>query len=189
MERERAHDGFVKVDVDLESGHEIVVTTASIAVLIYIVSQEKIVLVTQERKPMVGKVNESGEMLEAPAGRFDHEVGIKALAVKEVMQETGITIGEDQVYLINRGNSLATTPGTNTELMYLACAEITPEQLGPEQEFYGAAEEGERTRRVIIDLKTLDSMIHHDMKTFALIQWFLRQIEYPVRVKECPIKR
>ena len=56
----------------------------------------------------------------------------------------------------------------------LAFARLEPGQCDETRTEFGAAEEGERTKLEWIPVCELGNMIFQDLKTFALVQWFLR---------------
>ena len=116
----------------------------------------------------------NGSLTEVVAGRFDEKIGVKGLIVKEVKEEIGVTITEGQVSLLNEGKPLAMAPGILTERCYLAYAEVNSSMIEPNR-IFGLHEEGERIERIIVPVKDLYRVVYEDMKTFALINYFLRE--------------
>ena len=173
MDKGTVYNGFVKVIKD--GTFEIVKVTDSIAVLIYDVRTAEFVFVEQYLAPMkYNQTKPDNEMLlEVPAGRFDINLTVKQLIVKEVNEETGITIIEDDVELLNDGEALALSPGVLTEKMFLAYVEIDTENDNLDETKFGNAEEGEKILRIFIPVDRMSRMFFKDMKTFALIQWFM----------------
>jgi hypothetical protein len=112
------YDGFVKVIKHLETGHEIVSVTDSVAFLIRDKSTDRVLFTIQKRVPM------GSALIEVPAGRFDVDLDIKELVVKEAKEEVGVTITEDDIILLNNGKPLAVAPGVLTERCYLAYVEV-----------------------------------------------------------------
>ena len=108
------YDGFVKVTKDTETGFEIVTVADSVGFLIWNKDKNEVLFTLQFRAPM------GCSLMEVPAGRFDKNVCIKELVVKEAKEEVGVTITEDDVILLNNGKPLAVAPGVLTERCYLA---------------------------------------------------------------------
>jgi hypothetical protein len=98
------------------------------------------------------------------------------LVVDEALEETGMVISPKQVKLLNRGIPLAASPGFLTERLYLAYVEmdLTAVIANPSGTF-GLEEHGERITRVTVSFSYLERMPFADMKTFALVQWFLKE--------------
>ena len=170
------YDGFVKVFKD--GIHEIVKVTDSISVLIFDVITSQFVFVEQPRPAMNYSPqadNLDGKLLEAPAGRFDYNTTVKKLIVNEVKEETGIIITEDDVELLNDGEALALSPGILTEMMFLAYVEIDTKDYDLDESKFGNAKEGEDITRRLISVDHIQRMFFKDIKTFALIQWFMAE--------------
>ena len=108
-ENQILYEGFVKVLKDKKSGHEIVSVTDSVAFLVWDSSTDSVLLALQHRPPM------GCALMEVPAGRFDVDLSVEELVVKEAKEEIGVTITEDDVYLLNNGKPLAVAPGVLTE--------------------------------------------------------------------------
>ena len=175
--RKFVYRGFVKVaQVESSAGaREVVVSSDSVAILIYIPDMESVVLVSQERAPMQSAKNPLGVVMEVPAGRFDKHLSVKALMALEVLEETGLKIKPRQIELLNDGCALALSPGILTERMYLGYAEIAADNIAQSGQVFGNAKEGERTTRCLVRVQELRSMVFLDMKPWALVQWFLRE--------------
>jgi 8-oxo-dGTP pyrophosphatase MutT (NUDIX family) len=163
--------GYIGVEYDSQLEREVIVASDSIAVFIYDLKSNKVVLVKQARAPMKGKTDGEGMIVESPAGRFDKKIGIKELAVLEVKEETGIDITIDKVEIINFGVPVALSPGILTEVMYLAAVEMDLSEVHTDSRIYGVAEEGERIIRLILSPDELITMVHRDMKTLVLAQF------------------
>ena len=168
------YDGFAKVIK--EDRIEVVKVTDSVSILIRDKTTDQFVFTLQQRSPMKQKYsplsNPEGTMLETPAGRFDINLTVKQLMIKEVKEETGITITEDDIWLLNDGESLACSPGILTEKIFLAYAEVESKNIEKGERIFGVKEEGEIIKRVFIPVKDVKNMFFEDMKTFALVQWF-----------------
>jgi len=172
--RTRVYDGFVKVDkVETSAGpREVVVATDSVAFLVYNRDRDEVLLASQDRVPMMEPNNPQGTLLEVGAGRFDLEIGVRGLVVKELKEELGVTATQDEVHVLNDEIPLALSPGVITERQYLAYVEITTDRIDPSDQLYGNHEEGEAITRHFIPVSELSKIQIHDMKTWALLQWF-----------------
>jgi GDP-mannose pyrophosphatase NudK len=166
--REVLYKGYLRVERDKETGNEIVVATDSVGILIYDLKSGKVILTRQSRAPMKGRTDDAGMLIEVPAGRFDINLGVRDLVVKEVEEETGIIIAPEKIELINGGTPLALCPGTNTEMMFLAAVEIDLSQIQQDAKVYGKADEGEKIERLVYPIVSFISMDHLDMKTLVL---------------------
>jgi hypothetical protein len=157
------------------NGHEIVKVTDSVAFLVHVVDTSQIILVEQYRPAMECESNPTGKLLEVGAGRFDIKASVIELVRKEALEELGVDTFEKNIELINSGKSLALSPGVLTERQYLAYVRVPSAQVDPEQRTYGA-DHDESIQRVFININELPSRVWEDMKTFALIQWFLNRL-------------
>lgn len=191
----RVWGGFVKVDQleveGLKFKLEVVRASDSVAFLVHDVDKNELLFCTQDRAPMISDGNPSGEITEVAAGRFDCDKGVVGLILHELQQELGVVGTEDQVTVINSGIPVALSPGVLTEKQYLAYVAIKTEQISTEKKLYGDKEEGESIARrfVSVDDVLAGKMEIHDMKTFALIQWFVANIQapkYKVPIRELP---
>ncbi len=171
----RVYDGFVKVDkVETTAGpREVVVATDSVSFLVYNKDRDKLLFAIQDRVPMMRPDNPQGTILEVGAGRFDVQIGVRGLVVKELKEELGVTVAEAEVQVLNDAIPLALSPGVLTERQYLAYVEVTTERIDPAKGLYGERKEGEAIARRFIPVKELSRSQIHDMKTWALLQWFL----------------
>lgn len=179
MKRECVYDGFVKVGlVETPVGkREVVVVTDSVAIFVYDKTRHLVWLVTQDRAPMIRDGNEAGTITEVPAGRFDQAIGVRELVQKELDEELGVTgVADRDIQILNDGQPLALSPGVLTERQYLAYVEITQEQIDPANRLYGASDENEQIVRRFIPVDQLSQLVCEDMKTWALVQWFLRKM-------------
>lgn len=176
---ERVYDGFVKVDKVMVSSvpHplEVVRTSDSVAFLVFKIDTNELLFAIQERAPMMCDSNPTGTILEVGAGRFDLKIGVRALVVKELREELGVTVAEDEVCLLNDGIPLAMSPGVLTEKQYLAFVAVRKERFDRTKQLYGNRSEGERIARRFIPVADIVSgkVRIEDMKTWALVQWFL----------------
>lgn len=170
----RVYDGFLKVDkVQTAAGpREVVVATDSVAFLVYNKDKDELLFATQDRAPMICPDNPEGTILEVGAGRFDTETGVRGLVVKELKEELGVTATESEIQVLNDGIPLALSPGVLTERQYLAYVEVTSDRVDPAKRVYGEPSEGEVIIRRFIPTSDLPGIGIHDMKTWALLQWF-----------------
>ncbi|OHB21627.1 MAG: hypothetical protein A2939_05765 [Parcubacteria group bacterium RIFCSPLOWO2_01_FULL_48_18] len=171
MDRVVVYRGFA--EILKADGIEVGRVSDGVAVLVYEKEGRRVYLTRQRRVPMVIAGMDDGVITEAAAGRCDRNLDIRKLAAEEVYEELGISVAPADIRLINDGIPLASSPGYLTERITLAYVEITPEQIAPGEQF-GKSDEREVTRRIFIPLDQLDSFEIQDLKTFALIQWFLR---------------
>jgi 8-oxo-dGTP pyrophosphatase MutT (NUDIX family) len=171
----RVYDGFVKVDKVESSGgpREVVVATDSVAFLVYNKDKDELLFATQDRAPMMRPDNPQGTIFEVGAGRFDTKIGVRGLVVKELKEELGVTATEAEVQVLNDEIPLALSPGVLTERQYLAYVEVTNDRIDPAKRLYGERKEGEAIVRRFVPVKDLSPIQIHDMKTWALIQWFV----------------
>ncbi len=171
-----AHRGFCRVWLtqhDLKfPGHEVVETSDSVALLVYDKTNRELVFVKQKRPAMVRFDNDKGITIEVLAGRFDVKLSVRALMVKEAKEELGLTIQEDEITLLNSwGFALALSPGILTEKMYLGYVEVESSRFAKGNTF--GADPGEETEPVRVPIDILDETLWGDMKTWALVQWFI----------------
>ena len=168
------YKGFVTVR---KTGRkEVVRTTNAVAFLFADPVLKVVLLIEQCREAMVRRGNPRGVIVEVPAGRRDLKCGIKDLVVKEAREEVGKRIRVDQVKLLNHGIPLATSPGVLTERIWLAyIATDLRSCIKDSSKTYGLVAHGERIRRRVVTYNELERMTFDDMKTFALVQWFLKE--------------
>ena len=180
MNKEYVYTGFCKVYKD--GIFEVVEASDSVGFLIYIKDTDEVILVKQKRSAMKSEQNPEGYITEVPAGRFDRSLGIAELIALEASEEVGAKIDISNVQLLNDGKPLALSPGILTEQMYLGYVEI-PSDILEEDRIFGV-DDGEEIQRIKVKVKDLGSMAFEDMKTFALIQWFLRTFSRPSNMIE-----
>lgn len=145
----------------------VVRTTDSCSGLLYDHARRRVLLVRQNRAPMVRDDNPDGEIIELVAGRFDHAVGPKRLFVEEAKQEAGANLTERDVDLLNGGRPMAPSPGVLAERCYLAFVEIRAEHLDPGETF-GVASEDEVTTRHWISFEDFLAGPHDDLRVYVL---------------------
>jgi hypothetical protein len=122
---------------------------------------------------MMQSDNPQGTILEVGAGRFDSDLGVRGLVVQELKEELGVTATEAEIHVLNDEVPLALSPGVLTEQQYLAYVEVTTDRIDPSIRLYGERSEGEAIVRRFIPVKELSRIPIHDMKTWALLQWFI----------------
>ncbi|MDO8469997.1 MAG: NUDIX hydrolase [bacterium] len=167
------HGRFLDVVQHHQTGFEVVRTTNSVAVLVYIIG-EGLLLVKQRRPAMIRKGNRYGWITETVAGRRDRKLTLKHLASSEIREETGCAIKPKDIKILNGGKALALSPGALTERIWLAYAEIPRKRVSNRWNKIFGVDTDERTERVLVPLASLEKMKFTDMKTFAVVQWFLR---------------
>ena len=178
---ETVYQGFVTVQ-KTSDGHEVVRTTNSVAVLVYVPETDQIVFILQKRPALCPPVPDGydperiplGWILECPAGRLDKpgESVVQAI-VRELWEEIGARVNPEQVTILNEDRPLAMSPGILNEKVYLAYVSISPEQLDKDKEIFGV--DGEHIQQVFLPTSILAQTTHDDLKTWALVQWFLRE--------------
>lgn len=172
------HDGFVglkKVTRSDGQVREVATAPDSVGFLVYNKDRDELIFVSQCREPMLLRDDMGdGTINEAPAGHLEKNLGVKATVVKEACEELGLEITEEMVTVLNHGEPLALSPGVLTEVMYLCVVIIGNEHIREEKKLYGLAEEGEFISKLVMPRSGLIALIPRDMKTWALIQWFLR---------------
>lgn len=168
------YTGFVTVRKN--GRKEVIHSTNAVAFLFADPVRKVVLLIEQSRDAMVRRGNPSGTIVEVPAGRRDLRIGIKGLVAKEAREEVGKRIKPQQVRLLNRGVPLASSPGVLTERVYLAYIETDLRScMKDSSKTYGLAAHGERIRRRVVTYDELGRLTFEDMKTFALVQWFLKE--------------
>lgn len=150
---------------------EIYHTTDAVAILLYDKAGRRLILVRQPREAMINEANPDGLITEPVAGRFDCDLGVTALAVKESLEEAGVTLREDQIEVLNSGQSMPGSPGESDSRKYLCYAIVEPGQIGPNQMIFSAPGEDERTTRVFLPNDELETYVCEDLSAFALIQY------------------
>lgn len=169
------YEGFSKVyNVQTPDGwREVVRVTDSVCILLYDATNDRVLLVRQARAAMAASGNPQGYITEAVAGRFDKNLGPKALAIAEAEEEAGVGITEDEVLLFNGGKPMALSAGILTERSYLAFARVNPERMETEDRVFGV-DEGEKTSRVWIPAAEFlsDHYECEDVRVLTFKLWF-----------------
>lgn len=177
-EAETVFDGFFKLEKHRIPGMGfpvmIVRATDSAAVLLFDSRKRRVLLVKQPRVAMCRDDNPSGEIIELVAGRFDVNLGPKALVVKEAREEVGVELDEDDVVVLNGGAPLALSAGVLTERCYLLAADIAKGRIiePDDGKVFGVPEEGERIQRIWVDM---DEFISPDFRHECLRTWAMAQ--------------
>lgn len=168
------YNGFFKLeewDVGGPFTHVVLRGTDSVAGLLVDMTNERFLLVRQQRPAMIREDNPDGFITEAVAGRFDVNLGPKALMVKETKEEAGVEISEKDVELLNHGLPMALSAGATTERSYLAYVEIHPDAVDPDdQQQRGVADEGEAITRVWHSFDDIHDMNFDCVRVLALVQ-------------------
>ena len=172
------HKGFFRFEIiETDRGpREVLFTTDSVSILLYNPTERYVVLVRQPRESMVTDDNPEGLLTETVAGRFDVDLGVRALAVKEADEEVGATITEDQVELLNNGQPMTLSAGAVSEKAYLAIAEIDTSRLDAEERIRTAEGEDEQIQRLIIGLDELSDSVYEDLRVFTLIHYLFAKL-------------
>ncbi len=173
------HGRFLSVDIVTTSDgfeREIVFKNNAVGILIYDPVIDAVILVSQLREAMINSANVSGRITEIPAGHIKSG-GVKETIRRELEEEIGAKISIEQVQLINDGEDMAMSPGWSTETMFFAYVELKPGQLDMSKKNFGLASEGEQISRYFVRTSRLNRIVFKDLKTFAMVQWFLRYKE------------
>ncbi|MFA6594202.1 MAG: NUDIX hydrolase [Candidatus Buchananbacteria bacterium] len=178
---ELVYKGWVTVWRGFHGKQEIVEKKNAVAFLVYNRDKRAVAMVYQER-PAASFSRDAGRVQEVPAGHIDNgELTIEAMA-REAREELGLLVdlptAIEHFTLVNFGASLFTSPGIVTERIFLGYAEFNDDEFDHSRKHFGLAEEGEEVERRWIAIERLENMPYVDLKTFALAQWFLREI-YP----------
>lgn len=176
--RELVYDGFCCVWKFLITGWQwprtVVESTDSLNILIYVVDQQRVLLLIEPRPGKIFLEGGDGKIVANIAGRFDGKEGPAALAIKEAKEEAGVTLRDDQVEFLNNGQFMYLSPGLITERAILAYAEVASGQIDPNERSFGAEGEDEQITRVWMTLDKFRTMICDDVRLFALREWFFR---------------
>lgn len=168
------HRGFARLwlasEIDFH-GEEVLETSDSVALLVFDKTSRELVFVNQKRPAMVRPENPEAIINEVLAGRFDVKIGVRGLMVKEAKEELGLTVSAEEIELLNNGDPLALSPGILTERMYVGYVEASSARFADGDTF--GVDVGEVTRPVRIPVDHLDEVVWDDMKTWALVQWFI----------------
>jgi len=174
-------NGFLKVEEWNDGGlsFPLVVVRASDSVvgLLYDATNDRVLLVNQHRAPIVREDNPDGGITELVAGRFDVNLGPRALLVKEAKEEVGVQITEDEVKLVNLGVPMALSAGVLTERCYGGFAVIHPDRIADGDEGYGVENEGEQINRVWMSAEEFISSttVHDCWRVYAMAQFLARR--------------
>jgi len=176
MKRETMFKGFFRVErITTDEGlvRDVVLSTDSVNLLVYDKSQDRVLLVKQVRESQIRDDNPKGFITETIAGRFDVDLGVKALAVKEAKEEAGVKVTEDRIVVLNQGVPMALSAGILAERAYLCYVEVTEDDFEQEERSFGT-DAGEHVRRVWIPTEELEGYVCEDIRVWAFNQWFLR---------------
>ncbi|MBT7082138.1 MAG: NUDIX hydrolase [Chloroflexi bacterium] len=179
MPQRLVYDGFLKVKVveTPEGPREVVQVTNSVSILLFNPDEKYVLLIRQARVPMISDSNPGGFIVETVAGRFDINVGVTALAIKEAQEEVGATIEESDVVLLNGGKPLALSPGVLTERAYLAMAKVDVPYGEATDRVFGVADEGESIQRVFMKFDEITDYLNsgqcEDLRVFTLLSMLL----------------
>ncbi|MFH0873442.1 MAG: NUDIX domain-containing protein [Candidatus Komeilibacteria bacterium] len=174
------YKGFFQLDrVALPNGRaeEVLRTSNSVCVLIYDQTLDRFILVRQARASQISETNPTGQITELAAGRFDGAYTVRQLMAKEVREETGIEVSEQDFVLLNGGQPMAVSAGAMTERSYLGYVSVrTDEDLSAESKTYGLASEQESINRVTLKRVQAERYLQggcEDIRVFALLTWAL----------------
>lgn len=151
----------------------------AVAGLVYNPQRDAVAFVRQVRLPFVNE-NCDGMILEVPAGHVGKAPPQHALAW-ELKEEMGVQAEreelERQMYHLNKFREVAVSPGWTNEKLWLIFTCLQSGQCDDSRTVFGNAAEGERTELLWVSASELDDMVCEDLKTWGLVQWFLRQRE------------
>ena len=177
LNKEKAYDGFFKVDIcqiehDLFSGANITIKRElfhrgdAVAVLLYDPVNDKLVMVEQFR---VGALEDEGGpwLLEVVAGIVEPGESIKAVAKRECHEEAGL-----EVHAFETVHSFYPSPGGCSEKVYLLCGLVDSSKADG---IHGIADEGEDIRVVVMDYKDVENLLGTDRISSGIaiiaLQW------------------
>lgn len=170
------YPGRLKFRVVRRNKRVFVQTTDSVAVLIWLVNTSEVIMISQEREAMRRKDNPEAIITETVAGRFDVDLNVVDLAIKEAWEEAGARVEFDQITLLNKGRPVANSAGVLTERTHLVLAKIGSEQI-EEDRIFGAPDEKEQITRHRIPISELAHMTYDSLTSFALVMQFLLQLQ------------
>lgn len=179
MERQRVFQGFFAVDKltlrhRLYAGgwskpftRELFLRGRAAGVLLYDPVLDRVVLVEQFRVGMLGAEQQSPWALELVAGMVDVAESPQEMAGREVLEETGLTMGQSQFIC-----EYYTSPGGCDERISLFYAEVDSSGAGG---IHGLAEENEDIRVVVVPRAVAIAAIEQGLVNNAMaiiaLQW------------------
>lgn len=95
----------------------------AVAVMVYNSDLDTVVLVKQERYPIKEKVD--SPIFEIPAGKIDGDEEPKKTAIREIKEEIGYEIEDDNLVAVSR---FFASPGYSSEMIYLFAASVVESQ-------------------------------------------------------------
>lgn len=120
----------------------------SVAVLVHDVERNVIILAEQFRYPTLKKTG--GWIVELPAGSLPAEESPRACLVRELREELGYAVGEDDLEFVA---NVFMSPGGTSERIYIYYVQVKPaHKVDPDAS--GVAEEQEDIRAVELPLRT-----------------------------------
>ena len=175
--RKTKHEGYFRFQiVGTTAGlKELLCAKDSVNLLIYNTESRKVILVEQARVAMIREDNPEGYIVELIAGRCDKNMMPKEIAAAEAFEEAGVLILPTEIELLNFGIPMATSAGSTDERALLMYGETRNAYMDMTKEVFGLESEREVTRRILIPVDELEQYPCQDIRTFALIQWFLRR--------------
>lgn len=177
LKREKAYDGFFKVDIcqiehELFSGANIIIKRElfhrgdAVAVLLYDPVNDKVVMVEQFR---VGALEDGTGpwLLEVVAGIVESGESVKEVARRECHEEAGL-----EVHAFESVHSFYPSPGGCSEKIYLLCGLVDSSKADG---IHGIADEGEDIRVVVLDYQEVVNLLGTDRINSAIaliaLQW------------------
>lgn len=159
-----------------QNDHVILQVKHTVAFLIYNPDRRAIAIVSQKRPAVSMCDGSNGEIDEAPAGHIEESDldDILAVMAREANEELGAKfIPNNHDFQLITSAPLYLSPGHMTERMYLGYTEAGDEMFDNSKTKFGVAAEGEETEIRWFSIDGLSKIEWEDMKTFALVQWFL----------------
>ncbi len=187
------HNGFCTVESWLDSSgntREVVRVTDSVSGLLIDLEGDRVLLISQEHVTQIRDENPTGIEIETVAGRFDVDLGPRALMKKEASEEARTAVEETDVLLLNGGRSMSLSSGILTERAFLSVTRIDAANVTGPDTGLGNPLEGEYISRLWmpIDVFCDPATIHDGVRTFAFAQW-LRAERLQARVQELERKQ